>query len=422
MGIVSQQRWTELMAAAPVQVGDNLPANSLRSQIATAIGVGRDVRANWKTRADEASAIEVYEQIKNYIMQNGYFRAKVLRPWEIDNQLYAGLDRAEPWWGFEFETGYTTPANRAAAIAHVWDNYDGVCFDAEGEGQSAVEITFGPQEMSKFADGTAQALRFIQWLDANPQVVYNGGQNNVGTHVNMSHPQLNPENRKMVCGAMNRTLAAIPSMQEGVGNVRQLMFGRNTLYGGFFEQGAGGSVWLEGKLFRTTYTAAVFQRYIRTCEALTKSLKAIVGALDGEDYTWQKEMKAAPYVDNLYEVAFAEAEPVIRWSTVAVTAREGINDGYTKDKYVDKTPQTRAEVEKQLAEIAEKKRIIEERTRRQKELTAQYEKEQAERQKLHAAGKTPAGMPDGYFYCDDCEDFHDENSDSIYYIHEIPTA
>lgn len=419
MGIIAQERFVSLMLEQPpVPAGGRAQAGSLRQQIATAIGEGERLAA-WQLRADRESALAVYEQIKQYVMANGYVRAKVLRPWELDDQLYASLDRAEPWWGFEFETGYVGRDSRAAAVGHVWDNYTGTCFDAEGEGDSAVEITFGPEEASKFADGTAQALRFIDWLDANPGRVYQGGNANVGTHINISHPAMTRHNRHDICVSMNRSLGAIPRNQEGVGDTRQLMFGRAALYGGFFEQGGTtDSVWLEGKLFRTAYTRPVFDRYLKVCNALTAALTLIATVYADPAMSWGKVVGAYPYVANLFEMAFNDAAPVVKWSKAEADNRGMINGQYANDTYNDPCPQTEEAVHEEVVKLREAARVRAEIASRQKELDKQYAAEQAVRKALQVVGQMPLGMPADYTWCEDCEDFHNEEGESVYFIND----
>lgn len=419
MGIISQDRFCQIMAAqAPVAAGERAVNGSLRSQIAQALMLNDGARAAWQVRADRASALAVYEQLKQYVMTNGYFRTKVLRPWELDDQLYAGLNRAEPWWGFEFETGYVNEQSRAAAIEYVWDNFNGTCFDAEGEGDSAVEITFGPEEVSKFEDGSAMAARFMDWLDANPGRVYHGGGTNVGTHVNISHPLMTAANREKVCVSMNRSVGAIPRTNEGVGSLRQLMFGRAALYGGFYQQGVGNNVWLEGKLFRTAYTRPVFDRYVKVCKALTKALGVIAETLANPANSWGAEIKAYPYVSNLYEMSFEDAEPVIKWSKAHADGREMINGTYAAGTFNETCPQTEEAVREELTRLREAARIKAEIAANQNLLDAQYAAEQAQRKVLQEAGRTPDNMPAGYTWCEDCEDFHNDDGDSVYFIND----
>jgi hypothetical protein len=268
---------------------------------------------------NRAAAGQVYDLMREYILQNGYLGGKYLRPWDIDKGLYARLDRSQTWWGFEFETGYNTVADRRAVLSEVWDTLDNTCFDSEGEGRAAVEVTFAPEEVSKYQDGSAQALKFMDILDRHQGRVYNGGNENVGTHINMSHPKLTRDNLLWVCYCMIRTLAALPiSIRESSGsmlNVRRAMFGRTHLYGGFFPQyGDGDAVWLEGKLFRTVYTTKEFLNYMKVCEGLTKCMDFFINHDPAPGPANSREAKKYLYVDNLYDVVYNNAELDIKTS------------------------------------------------------------------------------------------------------------
>lgn len=253
-------------------------------------------RAGNRPVVDRASALQVLDEIRAYLGDNGYLAGKYLRPWDVDKDLYGRLDRREPWWGFEFETGWTNVDTRKAAIYHTWDTWDNVVFDSEGEG-SAVEITFAPEEMSKYLDGTAQAYKFAEFLTGNPNT-HRGAHDSVGTHINISDPNLTNENVAEVAYKLNRTVAHLP-LRNGDVDVRKLFFGRSSLYGGFFV-GDGNATWIEGKLFRTTYNMDEFKRYITTCEALTKCMAALIA-----------DNRPNCFVSNLYEMVTDGADPVI---------------------------------------------------------------------------------------------------------------
>jgi hypothetical protein len=266
-------------------------------------------------RINKESAGQVYDLMREYIVTNGYLGGKYLRPWDIDTDLYRRLNRDEVWWGFEFETGYNTQADRRAVLEEVWDTLDNTCFDAEGEGRAAVEVTFAPEEVSKYADGSAQAIKFMDILDRNGARIYNGGSTNVGIHLNISHPKLTIVNLAWACYSMACTLAAIPvSLQDGR-NARKTMFGRAILYGGFFSQmgpGKNPDVWLEGKLFRTVYTRKEFDVYLKVCDALSKCLSLFLDRAEHfVDDKKNYKQSTYLYVNNLYDVAFNGADPEV---------------------------------------------------------------------------------------------------------------
>lgn len=404
MGIIAQNKFTELFTAQ----------QAIRQQCAQAMNQHAPA---WLNRNDAASALQVYEQLRDHIERNGYIAGKLLRPWLIDPNYTGHLDREQMWWGIEFETGYKSAKARGTAVRYVWDNFNGTAFDSEGEGAAAVEITFGPEEMGKFQDGTAQAYRFMQFLDQNPDLVQNGGGEFIGTHMNISHKAFTAENISKFNGAMNRTIGNLPSSMDseyGLIDVRRALFGRSQLYGGFFVQNQGGKQWLEGKLFRTVYTMNAFNRYIRTGVAMSKSLQAIVDAFASNDKlaVAQRAVGASPYVDNLLEMALDDTvQPKIMWTMSANGQgnRGDVNAGYHRDTHPEKHPQTYAEIE------AEARRKEEERLEKERKLAEQKAREEAEKRlmgihKAHAANNTrPAGIPDSYSFCEYCELFHDDD-------------
>lgn len=416
MGIIAQDTFVKKLLASPAPVkggstyDPSWSMSGLRGEVAAAVGVNRysSTIPAWLLNVDEASAVECYNQIKRYIQSNGYLNGKTLRPWHLDADLTSKLDRREAWFGFEFETGYRSHAARSEVIGYCWDNFDGVVFDSEGEGSAAVEITFTPEEESKFRDGTAQAVRFMDYLDKNRELIQKGSSMSIGTHLNISHPAMQAKNIELFCRAMQRTIAAVEQTEDGVGNLRQYLFGRSSLYGGFYVQNQTNGVWLEGKLFRTVYTMKEFQRYLQTAYALSASLNAIVAAHEAKENDWHRKLGHWPYVDNLFAVATTGEEPHIRW-TVATSGfnQNGGGGELSITLTKDRTPQTEAEAAEELKRKEEElrlRKIKEEEARLQALKEAEEEKL---RREMHARGETPADLPADYTWCDDCGDWHD---------------
>lgn len=313
MGIVAKEIFTDQLAK-PAQIElRNQVAHIMRAHLLNlgpgnrAVGdvqlirrLADQLRNNIAVNREDAET--AYDQIRQYIRRVGYLPGKYLRSWDIDTTIYTKLDRTQPWWGFEFETGYRSQEARAEVIDHVWDTWDNVVFDSEGE-DVAVEITFAPQEMQKYLDGTADAFKFVEYLTGN-RLVSNTGNSNVGTHINLSHPAITRENVANVGYSLARSIAALPVMCKIDGkdaDTRRHMFGRADLYGGFFAQRTETAVWIEGKLFRTAYDVEVFKRYVKVCECLTK-LAELFSTLKPEGIKY-------PYVDNLLEMYRDGAEP-----------------------------------------------------------------------------------------------------------------
>lgn len=257
-------------------------------------------------RVDVASANALYTALSEYILAGGQL-AKTLRPWDINPRLFEGMDRTQPWWGWEFETGWRTNADRLAAVRHVWDNYDGCMFDAEGEGDYQVEITFIPATMQEHLNGTASANLFVQWMNDNPNRILRTGNNNVGTHLNMSHPLLNRNNAKGLAAFLNRTL----QWSRHTNGQRQQMFGRESIYAGFFHNisNGGANNWLEFKGFRTAYDAEGFQNYIKVASAFQKIINTYLES-NAERHAFIARNKLG--IRNLYDVVYNGARPLAK--------------------------------------------------------------------------------------------------------------
>lgn len=225
---------------------------------------------------EEARAL--YDTLKNYVQRTGRFTYKSLRPylWRDVNEM--GLDPEVPWWGFEFETGYISKEARATALAYCWDNFDNVTFDGEGEGHFPSEVTFAPENMSSFIEGTAPGYKFTKFLSDHAALTNRTVYANIGTHINISIPEMRrvswsgdfAKKVMRVTHVLNRTLGTIDRESN------EYYFGREVLYGGFDSNSdEATNYWLEGKLFRTTYDIEVFKRYLRVCQALTKVLQKV---------------------------------------------------------------------------------------------------------------------------------------------------
>lgn len=233
---------------------------------------------------------------------------KGLRPWDITDKALNHLDPKAPWWGFEFETGWQNSQDMSAAVEHVWDNYDGVMFDSEGEGMFPVEITFIPSEESKYLDGTAPAAQFMKWVNDNADKVYRGVSDNIGTHWNYSHP-MTRRSRSLNDSLREFLYCTLKWLME-VNGQRKELFGRETLYGTCYEQFGGGSYWLEFKTFRTVYTSAEFDHYVKVCAALSKCADLYVNLAKAE--ADRAKLRAEGMgVRNLYGMVMRGEEPVI---------------------------------------------------------------------------------------------------------------
>ena len=261
------------------------------------------------------SALEVYGQIKEMAKRRGWFGGKAMRPWIIDRQLLDNLDRTQPWWGFEFECGFASEQQRSDVIEYVWDTWDGVTFDSEGE-EYASEITFVPSELSTYEDGTAPALQFMQYINDN-KLGHNTGRSGVGTHLNLSLPEFSQyEVISRVSSGLNNTLGVMPQNNTQGENLRLKLFGRSSLYGGFYPQ----ERYIEGKLFRTTYNIDKFRTYLNTSRVITRCAQVLsaLPAMPG----------VVVYVNNFAEMCEDESvEPILR---VGYGSFSSVNGGYSE--------------------------------------------------------------------------------------------
>lgn len=211
----------------------------------------------WDFTVDREAALRAYNEVKEVAKRQGYLHTKGIRPYVYDS--FDHLDRSEVWWGFEFETGYGTKAERDQAIEFAWNvANDGVTFDGEGEGNYRSEITFSPAEQSKFVDGTAPATQFMRYIAAN-QLGQNNGGTYIGTHFNLSVPRV--DSHSVISRVLNNSMHHLPTA-----SVRQRLFGRSQIYAGCINH----DQWIECKIFRTTYNAETWERYVRVCQAMSK--------------------------------------------------------------------------------------------------------------------------------------------------------
>lgn len=267
MAVINKERFVELCT------DPNIEPN-LRPQFVRDLGYALRAEQRWTPEglrmvqeldlSTEEAALRVLEQIRENTVRSGYLGGKGLRPWVYNIGAMRALDQEQTWWGFEFETGYDSEEDRSRAVAHAWDNYDNVVFDAEGEGYES-EITFAPAARSSFEDGTAPAYQFMQYL-GQMSGTHDSGYAEVGTHWNFSHPCFRntgdaQNNVGFVARVLNATLAK--ASEAGLWDE---FFGRSYLYGGFFAR----SGYIEGKLFRTTYDFGRFKQYLKVVKAMDK--------------------------------------------------------------------------------------------------------------------------------------------------------
>jgi hypothetical protein len=288
---------------------------------------------------DSSSAMDAYNQLREFVVDRGSFYGKALRPWNVNPALTSGMDRSQAWWGWEFETGYNNRPARKEVIQYVWDNWDNVAFDEEGDGSFVSEITFSPAEISKFRDGSAPALQFMRYIAGKTGLILLSNNpadarasTYCGTHLNISIPEVtNIDQANAMARMLSVSIASLPTQcsDDGDLNTRECLFGRGRLYGLVYARGSGpGSVWMECKVFRTTYHSDTFDQYLKTAEGLTKAAQSLVPYVHElielesvranatsyqalADWTEQTSQDGAHYIGNLYEVITYGAVPEI---------------------------------------------------------------------------------------------------------------
>lgn len=308
MALISHERLAEILAheADPTGIPVDYYGNpwwfysedkttQLKSEVRN---YNRNVVMTKKYSAEEAAV--VLQQIKDRLLRNGSL-GKYGRPWDLDPKFIERLDPEQVWWGFEFETGYRTKEDQKEVLSHTWDTWEGVAFDSEGEGHWATEITFPPQEMSKYEDGTADAMQFMKYLTDNKDKTYLSGEVYVGTHFNLRIPSINMSD----CGRLSRGLSkTLMTMGQRDSFRFEEMFGRRDMYGFFCNRGGDEHPYLEGKLFRTTYDWEEFQQYIDVCKFLTRMALLLKENLpDDRDYN--------VFIPNLWEVYIGRKKPIV---------------------------------------------------------------------------------------------------------------
>lgn len=281
MGVVTQAAVVERLTS-PDKAVQEAAFRELKNSIYDMGRYLRNVPNPWRQEVvmpeiDVAAAEAMYNEVKQYVVTRGYLAGKWFRPYLWTNVNEMGLDPNQPWWGFEFETGYSSQEAMSTALTYCWDSHDNVTFDSEGEGEYYSEVTFAPANMSSFLTNQAPAQDYINYLSDNKQLTNNTWQAFIGTHINISVPSMratdvsDPSVYKRLAGIQRVLNRSVGSMTSD-----QLMqrFGRSPLYGGFFlNQDNNGNYWFEGKVFRTTYDAAVFENYVTVAEGITRAIQ-----------------------------------------------------------------------------------------------------------------------------------------------------
>lgn len=221
------------------------------------------------------------------VAEGWFMEWKSFRPWVVVD-VTAKLDPTKAWIGWEIETGWLSHDDRRNAITLMQERYEYSCTDQEGFGAYQVELTFSPRTPEAYEGrGTpAHPLLFVAGLDGEQQ---HEAYDQVGTHVNVSTPAF----RVLDGAACERVASALNYGLKGMtGKDKEVLFGRENLYGGFFVQPyvgyeevieAGTTRWLEGKLFNSTYDKEQAREYIKTGNRIAELVELVCAVVVDKD-------------------------------------------------------------------------------------------------------------------------------------------
>lgn len=210
-------------------------------------------------------------------------QGKYNRPWCLVD-IFSKLDPNEVWIGMEMETGFNNEDHYKQLVQYIWDDLSYVAMDREGSGYYPIEVTFPPEELSKFARGEAQINKMLDFMnDKKLNNIVPAESHVTGTHVNISTPKFRTmadnSRRDMVARAMTYTLQTLNAAQ------RVEFFNRQP-YGWCYRRNAaspsGVQEWIEMKLFFSTTDRVKFGEYMATIERISLLIDKLIdhGSLD----------------------------------------------------------------------------------------------------------------------------------------------
>lgn len=224
---------------------------------------GRLVQA--KDIADEEHAQRIIDSALTATLANRHGKGD--RPWNLVD-ITGKLDPTQPWLGFEYEMGVATREEYEKLINFVWRNIDHVAIDKEGYGTYCPEITFSPENLANYMNGTSAFQRTVKWMNENGVKMMNYGNHPVGTHLNVSTPAFRALFRdKQADVAWLIACSLITLTPED----HDKLFGR-TAYGiGTPGEGA----WIEFKIFASTDDLAKIDGYMQLGRRMSELIEAI---------------------------------------------------------------------------------------------------------------------------------------------------
>lgn len=212
------------------------------------------------------------------------------RPWEIVD-VTGKLDTDQPWLGFEYETGLNSQKDYEALINYVWFNTMHVAFDMEGYGPWSPEITYPPQNLAEYVNGTSYLQKTIKWMNESGVKMASFGDARVGTHLNLSTPsfrKLSDVKQDLLTHILSRSLVMMSEEEM------RPLFGRR-LYG-LATRMAG---WVEFKMFRSTDDLVVFNGYIKVATRMAEVMEYLARS---------NAVGSGAYINNLPDVLHGKTE------------------------------------------------------------------------------------------------------------------
>ena len=269
---------------------------------------------------------KVVEVMHERIANGKFLNWKALRPWVVCD-VTADLAKDEAWIGWEIETGWNSQDERYTVMNLFNQRYMHSCTDDEGYGEYQVELTFSPQTPGFYAkrDNPLHPLLFVANHKERARI-HNAGAM-VGTHVNFSTPSFREADyatMQRVEGALNNSLGTLTYMQK------EELFGRGNLYAGCFlrgnndEETGSGVMWIEGKLFNSTYEWDVAKQYILVAERLCSVMEQLAA---------QGTALGIVKVVNFYDVLVGNVTGIETERTSYLRDGDEVNDG--DDDYDD---------------------------------------------------------------------------------------
>lgn len=194
---------------------------------------------------------------------------KGIRPWHIVN-VTEKLDPNQPWLGFEYEMGLATKTEYDKLINFVWKNINHCAVDKEGYGTYCPEITFSPENLENYMNGTSAIQRTIKWMNEQGIKMLDFGDYPVGTHLNVSTPAFRA--LSMVSGQTQNVSNLIAcSLLMLTADEHRELFGRVAY--GVGQHGEG--QWIEFKIFRSTDNLTVLDKYMRLGRYMAELVESV---------------------------------------------------------------------------------------------------------------------------------------------------